>query len=222
MGVFIVFTGNGPSGFIGSETISNAATYTPFYTPFYNNSSFTLMKMFVENRIYNTSYGDMMPLISANAPATKISIIYKRECGRLTYRTVQPSKNEHLTKTIIVYKTGDHYDACLPRLSARAKSMDQRPVTTFPLAEGSCNIMQSPDKLGAKVDHDSGVLTDMNCTLTTKTSGGLLQFLNILTYISNFNASENIFTNFLNYDFTKGDKSFLKELNDFRIKHAKI
>ena len=100
--------------------------------------------------------------------------------------------------------------------------MDQRPVTTFPLAEGSCNIMQSPDKLGAKVDHDSGVLTDMNCTLTTKTSGGLLQFLNILTYINNFNASENIFTNFLNYGFTKGDKSFLKELNDFRIKHAKI
>ena len=132
----------------------------------------------------------------------------------------QPSKNDHPTKTIIVHKTGDHYDACLPRLSTRAKSVDQRLVTTLPLAEGSCNNMQSHDKLGAKVDHDSGVLSDMNCTPTIQTSGGLLQFLNILTYISYFKANENIFMNF-NYDFTKGDKSFLKELNDFRIKHAK-
>ena len=74
--------------------------------------------------------------------------------------------------------------------------LNQKQVTTFPLAEGSCNIMQSPDKLGAKADHNSGVLTDMNCTLTTQTSGGFLQFLNILTYISNFKAIENIFTNF--------------------------
>ena len=45
-------------------------------------------------------------------------------------------------------------------------------------------------------------------------------FFDILTYISNFKVNENIFTN-PNYDFTKHDKSFFKELNDFRIKHAK-
>ena len=81
---------------IKSDTISNSATYTPFYTPLYNDSSFTQlnskMKMFVENRIYDTRFDDMVPLITANVLATNIIIIYKRECGRLAYRTVQPSK----------------------------------------------------------------------------------------------------------------------------------
>ena len=67
---------------IKSETISNSATYTPFYTPFYNDSSFTQliseMKMFVENIIYDTRFGDMVPLITANVLATNIIIIYKR------------------------------------------------------------------------------------------------------------------------------------------------
>ena len=75
---------------IKSETISNSATYTPFYIPFYNDSSFTQlnseMKMFVENKIDDTRFGDMVPLITANVLATNIIIIYKRECGRLAYR----------------------------------------------------------------------------------------------------------------------------------------
>ena len=124
---------------INSERISNSARYTPFYTPFYSDSSITQlnaeMKMFVENKIYNTRFGDMVPLITTNVLVTNL---IKRVCGRLASRNVQPSKNDHPTKTIIVHK--------------------------------------SPDKLGPKVDHDSGVLTDVNCTLTTQASGGLLQF----------------------------------------------
>ena len=116
------------------------------------------MKMFVENKIYNTRFGDIVPLSTANGLVTNITIVYKWECGRLASRTVPLSKNDHPIKTIIVYKTDDHYDACLPGLSARGKSVDQRPVTTFPLAEGLCNI-----NLLINV---AGVLTYMNCTLT--------------------------------------------------------
>ena len=69
----------------------------------------------ITDKVYDTRYGDLVPLVTSNALNIGIVIIEKMANGQHDVRIVQPRQNIiSSTRLIYVYKCGDHYDACLP------------------------------------------------------------------------------------------------------------
>ena len=96
------------------ETISNIGYYTPFYDNFTKDQLLNQMKMYITDKVYDTRYGDLVPLVTSNALNIGIVIIEKMANGQHDVRIVQPRQNIiSNTSLIYVYKCGDHYDACL-------------------------------------------------------------------------------------------------------------
>ena len=117
------------------ETISNIGYYTPFYDNFTKDQLLNQMKMYITDKVYDTRYGDLVPLVTSNALNIGIVIIEKMANGQHDVRIVQPRQNIiSNTSLIYVYKCGDHYDACLPTNSQTKYFVDIK-KNFLPLAE---------------------------------------------------------------------------------------
>ena len=133
---------------IRSETTSNSHIYNYVYRGSSTTQLFAEMELYVNNRIFETLFGDLVPLVVANALSSNVIIINKQVNGGHNMHTVPPSTSAQISGNIMVYKTGKHYDACLPKSSARAESVEISPLKYVPLAE---NIS---DKAGVKPGRD--------------------------------------------------------------------
>ena len=133
---------------IRSETTSNSHIYNSIYRGSSTTQLFAEMELYVNNRIFETLFGDLVPLVVANALNSNVIIINKQVNGGHNMHTVPPNTSAQISGNITVYKTGKHYDACLPKSSARAESVEISPLKYVPLAE---NIS---DKAGVKPGRD--------------------------------------------------------------------
>ena len=89
------------------------------------------MHRYLRDKIYETPFEDLVPLIVANALETNI-IIIKDKLTRKVIREVKPFDVGNASHLMILYKKGDHYDACFP-INDRANVNDL--ITTRPLGK---------------------------------------------------------------------------------------
>ena len=71
------------------------------------------MQLYIEDRIYNVSYGDFVPLITANTIGRDIAVIEQTNDGC----HMQLIKNEKCVTSklpVFVYEIDEHYDALVP------------------------------------------------------------------------------------------------------------
>lgn len=104
------------------------------YLPFVNNNCISELrnglKEYILNKNYDTAFGDLVPLIAANALGINIIIVSKQR----SYEDVLviPDNHKH-HKSVCILKTGDHYDSLFLRRNAGNSS--DTGVTTSPRAK---------------------------------------------------------------------------------------
>ena len=99
---------------IRRETVANCDKYLPFVYSMPKAHFFYEMNRYIYERVYDSKYGDLVPLITANALSINIIIVSKTD-NCYSSRTVQSShKSGTNHPSVMVLKTGDHYDALVP------------------------------------------------------------------------------------------------------------
>ena len=97
------------------ETVSNIDYYIPFIPCISNDQLIREMSLYINDKVYDTKFGDLAPLITSNSLAIHIMIISEMENGEFSTDFVHPRENEKAKAIIFVYKSGDHYNACVPK-----------------------------------------------------------------------------------------------------------
>ena len=72
---------------------------------------FREMNRCINERVYDSIYGDLVPLVAANALSINIIIVSKTDNFYSSRRVRSSHKSGTNHPTVIVSKTGDHYDA---------------------------------------------------------------------------------------------------------------
>ena len=116
---------------IEKETIENVTLYAGFLVDEQKPRLLDDMHRYLRDKIYETPFGDLVPLIVANALETNI-IIIEDKLTRKVIREVKPFDVGNASHLMILYKKGDHYDACFP-INDRANVNDL--ITTRPLGK---------------------------------------------------------------------------------------
>ena len=101
-----------------NECLSNLDTYMPYFDGDSDRFLY-LMNVYVIHSVYNTSFGDLVPLIMSNALNEIIVILEKNTSGyRVTVMT--PHNSDHSidhngrNRRLYLFKHMDHYHACVP------------------------------------------------------------------------------------------------------------
>ena len=101
-----------------NETVTNADIYVQFRLDCSRSTLLSEMKSYIYHKTYETSYCDCVPLVIANALGINIVIVNKIATGYET-KVIIGRSNSHCDKTVLyLYKTGEHYDAIVPRSGA--------------------------------------------------------------------------------------------------------
>ena len=96
------------------ETEQNIDTYRCFFDDRSIAQLRFQMHDYVRNKNYDSRFGDLIPLITANLLNTNIMMI-KEESGANTLELVVPTTNQgNASSHILLFKRDDHYDACIP------------------------------------------------------------------------------------------------------------
>ena len=114
---------------IVNETRANLSAYVEFLI---NSSSAVLlekMERYVRDKVYNTVFGDMVPLMISNAFNINLLIITKTDLGH-SFDMIKPCRavGARDRKNVLLYKELDHYDAIV-----KSKFIDSR--SNFALIE---------------------------------------------------------------------------------------
>ena len=72
------------------------------------------MEKYIKYKIYNSKYGDMVPLIAATALSINVFIISKQGDGHDVFHVKPMSSDDYTKASILLYKNGEHYDAIIP------------------------------------------------------------------------------------------------------------
>ena len=97
---------------IRNETVSNITEYLPAVD---ENSQNILMKGlydYIERKMYDSTYGDMVPDVTANALDVNIIIVEKRGYGYICYCTGE-NADMSTQLPLLVFKSGKHYDGLI-------------------------------------------------------------------------------------------------------------
>ena len=103
--------------YIRKETVDNMHIYKSFLSSDMNGSMCELMNNYLVLKQYDSRYGDMVPMIISNCIKRDLLIISEWQDGLTTdikhvqYRNSKTS----LDRPLLVFKSGDHYEACLYR-----------------------------------------------------------------------------------------------------------
>ena len=97
------------------EVSSNVIKYVGFRIDNSSLNLFSEMKSYVKRKVYDTLFGDAVPLILANVLQMNI-IIIKAENTKFECHIVEYESNiaAHIENSIFVYKVGEHYNAIVP------------------------------------------------------------------------------------------------------------
>ena len=96
------------------ETEQNIDTYGCLFDDRSTTQLRFQMHDYVWNKNYDSRFGDLIPLITANLLNANIMII-EEESGANTLQLVVPTTNQgNASSHILLFKNDYHYDACIP------------------------------------------------------------------------------------------------------------
>ena len=94
---------------IRHETISNIDLYVSFLLQGTRAILLSQMNMYIYDKMYDTRYGDMLPLVLCNALCLNLIILSQTASG-YDIRTVVGRSSNNPCKYLLVHKYEDHYD----------------------------------------------------------------------------------------------------------------
>ena len=125
------------------ETMSNLDMYTDFLINGTSTDLIYYMCLYLYDKVYDTPYGDMVPLVLANALGLNLIIISKSTMG-YDIRQVCCGVLDGSNNCLLVYKSSDHYDG----ITIKSNANDgQKPVLYHVLSQSfqPCHINQTPE-----------------------------------------------------------------------------
>ena len=99
---------------IVDETKRNILSYTAFNIDQTQKRVLDEMERYIRYKIYDSKYGDMVPLIASTALSLNVFIISKQGNGHDVFHVKPMSSDDHTKASILLYKEGEHYDAIVP------------------------------------------------------------------------------------------------------------
>ena len=103
-----IYDSNGIIKLIYEETMLNLDMYVNFLINGTSADLISYMYLYLYEKIYDTPYGDMVPLVLANALGLNLIIISKSTAGRVCCDVLNEINN-----CLLVYKCSDHYDGII-------------------------------------------------------------------------------------------------------------
>ncbi len=94
------------------ETVDNADQYLPFFLTTSRVSLFTGLRSYLINKHYNQPFGDIVPLLLANAFNGNINIFNEAQDDSYEVNTVIPWNNTNVS--VDIHRYGDHYNGLIP------------------------------------------------------------------------------------------------------------
>ena len=109
-----------------SECLTNMSLYLANFPDLCQKTLIIEMISYIYLKRYETDFGDIVPVIMANALSLNVFVIVENDDK--TYN-VFPIKTDQRNSTFNVYllKRGDHYDACIPNVFVHSSKL---PTTT--------------------------------------------------------------------------------------------
>ena len=101
-----------------NECLSNINSYMPYFDGD-SNLFLYLMNEYMIRKVYNTSFGDIVPFIMSNA-LNEIIVIIETNSNGPRVMVIKPKNSYHpvsycyLDRCLCLIKHTDHYDACVP------------------------------------------------------------------------------------------------------------
>ena len=113
---------------IAKETRGNICKYSAFFKNHTYDSILNMMERYTQHKIYDSLYGDIVPLVTANAIHTDLLILSREHISdNFDFHHVKcESGIDSSVRPIILFKVGDHYDACLLQDTATKVSTNHR------------------------------------------------------------------------------------------------
>ena len=99
------------------EFQSNREKYVHFLDYATEFDMFKALDEYINDKIYNNSFGDIIPYVMSNALRMNLLLIVKlHENGMYDTCYVTPFENLDMSTTVplLLFKDGEHYDACIP------------------------------------------------------------------------------------------------------------
>ena len=97
---------------VRDEVTENANRYLQFLVDSSHHDLMYYMNLYVFNKMYNTDFGNLVPLVLANVLHINIAIISKDVHG-YNVRVIHTNASTDTLGNILVYKTPDHYDSII-------------------------------------------------------------------------------------------------------------
>ena len=97
---------------VRDEVTDNANRYLQFLVDSSHHDLMYYMNLYVFNKMYNTDFGNLVPLVLANVLHINIAIISKDVHG-YNVRVIHTNASTDTLGNILVYKTPDHYDSII-------------------------------------------------------------------------------------------------------------
>ena len=124
------------------EVSSNVIKYVGFLNDNSSLNLFSEMKWYVKWKVYDTLFGDAVPLILANVLQMNIILIIA-ENSTFDCHIVEYESNiaAHIENSIFVYKVGEHHNAIVPlapRVSANSIASRHELLRSIPVNGKTC------------------------------------------------------------------------------------
>ena len=97
---------------VRDEVTEHANRYLQFLVDSSHHDLMYYMNQYVFNKMYNTNFGNLVPLVLANVLHINIAIISKDVHG-YNARVIHTNASTDTLGNILVYKTADHYDSII-------------------------------------------------------------------------------------------------------------
>ena len=109
---------------ITRETVNNACKYLPGIEAMDKHILHNQLHKYRYEKLYNSSFGDLVPLVIANVHNVNLLIV--ESCGNgLICNEVKSECNNNDTVNVILYRHMEHYDAVVPRTHGVQLNMRQ-------------------------------------------------------------------------------------------------
>ena len=102
---------------VRDETTTHIEYYSQFLLESARDKLVEYMNSYIYDKLYNTPYGDLVPLVLANALNINIVIIYEGIQG-LAARAIYSDSGDEAAGEILIFKSPDHYDGIIPKLDS--------------------------------------------------------------------------------------------------------
>ena len=153
---------------IQTDTITHMDEYVEFLEADSKDMVWDYMENYVHHKVYDTPYGDLLPLILANALCLNFIVISETSETRSGYKTrTIENRVKHGSNTVLLHKVREHYNGVVKKYPCSDNIRDTKPhdCNKNIIVDYNCNSSdenQQHQPFGEDVSPSGVVVTEPN------------------------------------------------------------